>query len=82
MDYAGPIDLSGIVALRASKDATRFDGRFRVRALQAWVDSGMATPLPPIDGSLRTPLLEIAGARLEGVSVEIEDPAVEPAIDE
>ena len=82
VDYAGPIDFSGIVALRASKDATHFDGRFRVRALQAWLDSGMTTPLPPMDGSLRTPLLEIAGARLEGVSIDLDDPAVEPAIDE
>jgi hypothetical protein len=79
LDYAGPADLSGIVALRASKAATRFDGRFRVAAVQAWVDGGMQEPLPPLDGSLRTPLLEIAGARLEGVSVEIDDPLVDAA---
>ena len=48
-------------------------------AFQAWLDSDMATPLPPLDGSMRTPVLEIAGARLEGVSVEVDDPTVEPA---
>jgi hypothetical protein len=48
-----------------------------VAAVQAWVDGGMQEPLPPLDGSLRTPLLEIAGARLEGVSVEIDDPLVD-----
>lgn len=79
VDYQGPADLSGVVALQASKDATAFDGRFRVGDLQAWLDSDMAPPLPPLDGSLRTPVLEIAGARLEGVSVEIDDPTVEPA---
>jgi hypothetical protein len=82
LDYLGPVDLSGIVALQARKDATRFDGRFRIRDIQAWLDAGMASPLPPLDGSLRTPVLEIAGARLQGVSISVEDPAVEAAADD
>src|SRR5690606_21021690 len=82
LDYAGPADFSGIVALRASKDATAFDGRFRVAAIQAWLDAGMATPLPPLDGSLQTPLLEIAGARMHGVSVTTDDPAIGAASDD
>lgn len=76
VDYRGPMDLSGIVALHAQRDATAFDGAFRIRDIQAWVDAGMATPLPPLDGSLRTPVLEIAGARLEGVSVDVDDPEI------
>jgi hypothetical protein len=77
LDYRGPADLSGVVGLRASHGATRFDGRFRVRAIQDWLASDLAVPLPPLDGTVRTPLLEIAGARLEGVSIAVDDPAVD-----
>lgn len=78
LDYLGPADLSGIVQLRASKDATRFDGRFRIAAITDWLDAGMATPLPPLDGRMDTPLLEIVGARLEGVHVEVDEPTIAP----
>ena len=52
------------------------------RDLSAWIDSDLATPLPPMDGSLSTPLLEIAGARLEGVQVSVDDPGIPPASDD
>lgn len=76
--YLGAADMSAIVQLRASKDATRFNGRFRIAAITDWLDTGMATPLPPLDGSVDTPLLEIAGARLQGVHVEVDDPTIAP----
>src|SRR5690606_12699724 len=73
LDYHGPLALTGVLGLRAARDATRFDGRFRVRDVMAWLDSDLATPLPPLDGRASTPVLEIAGARLEGVQIEIDD---------
>jgi len=82
LDYDGPADFSGIVGLRARKDATVFDGRFQLAAIQAWLGSGMTTPLPPLDGRLQTPLLEIAGARMHGVSVTTDDPAIGAASDD
>lgn len=82
LDYAGAADASGIVALQARSGATRFDGRFRTADLSAWLDQGMATPLPPLDGQAHTPVLEIAGARLEDVSIQVDDPAIGPASDD
>ena len=81
LDYRGPPALTGIVRLRAAHEATRFDGRFRVEDITAWIDTGMATPLPPLDGSASTPVLEIAGARLEGVQISVDDPDVEAVVE-
>lgn len=74
LDYAGPVDLSGSTALQLRRDATRFDARFRLPRVLEWLDGiATGTPLPPIDGSLETPALEIAGATLQGISVEFDD---------
>lgn len=81
LDYRGPLAFSGILGLRASHGATNFDGRFRVRDITAWLDSDLATLLPPIDGTASTPVLDIAGARLEGVDITVEDPAVDGAVE-
>ena len=81
LDYRGPLGFSGILGLRAAHGATRFDGRFRIADVTAWLDSDLATPLPPIDGTASTPLLEIAGARLEGVEISVDDPAVDAELE-
>ncbi len=80
LDYAGAFDFSDVVALGVRRDATRFDGRFHVRDVLAWRDAASeGSPLPPIAGRLDTPKLEIAGAELEGVEVEFEEPSVPSA---
>ncbi|MDQ3287936.1 MAG: hypothetical protein M3Q42_06675 [Pseudomonadota bacterium] len=74
--YRGPADLSGDTALQLRRDATRFDARFRLPDVLAWIDAAAdGTPLPPIDGSLTTPKLEITGATLHGVEIQFEDGA-------
>ena len=79
LDYVGAFDFSDVFALGVRRDATRFDGRLHVRDVLAWRDAASAgSPIPPIDGRLITPKLEIAGAQLEGVEVEIEAPSVPP----
>lgn len=76
LDYAGPTDLSGTTALQLEHRATRFEGRFRLPRVLEWLEgAARGTPLPPLDGRLRTPRLEIPGATLEGVEIEIEDGA-------
>jgi hypothetical protein len=75
-DYAGPADFSQPLALHLRRDATVFDGRFRVADVAAWATAAdAASPLPPLTGRLSTPRLEISGAQLEGVEVEFDDPA-------
>ena len=81
LDYEGPLAFSGILGLRAQHGPTRFDGRFRVRDITAWLDSDLATLLPPLDGTASTPVLEIAGARLEGVEISVDDPAVDATVE-
>ena len=72
--YAGPLDLSGASRLHLQRGQTRFDGRFRLPAILAWLDqSQYGQPLPPLQGTLWTPRLEIAGATLEGVEISIAD---------
>lgn len=81
LDYDGKADLSDTVALRAQREPTRFDGRFRLPQMLAWIDAKDGSPLPPLAGSLSTPRIEISGASLEGVEVQIEDepPAAAPS---
>lgn len=79
LGYAGTPDLSQVLALRLQRDGTRFDGRFRLRDVTDWAtDSNAQSPLPPLDGQLSAPELEIAGARLQGIEVTFDDPAVPP----
>lgn len=79
LDYSGSANLSGETALRLRRDATRFDGRFRLPEALAWIEGAASgTPLPPITGTLTTPELQIAGATLEGVEIEFDDGASPP----
>lgn len=80
--YADATDLSGPLQLRVARDdpvsstgqALRFDGRLRVPAVAGWAAAATRdSPLPPLEGRLETPLVEISGARLEGVVVEFGD---------
>ncbi|WP_222564121.1 hypothetical protein [Novilysobacter antarcticus] len=74
VDYAGPSDLSDPVHLQLSRDETRFDGRFQLPELIDWVTQlADGTPLPPLTGSLTTPRMEVAGATLTGVQLEMDD---------
>lgn len=72
--YDGKPDFSDSTVLQLRRDATRFDGRFRLPQVLDWSKAAATgTPLPPIDGSLVTPKLEISGATLEGVEVDFDD---------
>jgi hypothetical protein len=78
--YRGASDFSGLTSLQMHHDQTRVDADFNLPDVLAWLDAdATGTPLPPIEGRLQTPRLEIAGATLEGVHIEIENPgATEP----
>ncbi|MFD0739496.1 hypothetical protein ACFQZQ_09420 [Lysobacter koreensis] len=72
--YDGKPDFSDTAALRLRRDATVFDGRFRLPEVLAWTKAAASgSPLPPIDGTLSTPTLVISGATLEGVEIEFDD---------
>jgi hypothetical protein len=77
LDYAGKADFTETAALELRRDDTRFAGRFRLPEVTAWIDAGSkGSPLPPLDGRLSAPAMEISGAHLQGVEIQINDPAV------
>jgi hypothetical protein len=77
--YAGATAFDDPLSLEVARDATRFDGRLRLPQVLEWIDAtGNASPLPPLQGTLSTPRVEISGAVLEGVEVEFSDEAVAP----
>ena len=79
LDYKGAIDFADLAALGLRRDATRFDARFRLPAVLAWLeDIAHDTPLPPLQGTLSTPQIDIGGALLEGVEIEVDDPGIPP----
>ncbi len=74
--YSGKPDVSETIELRLSRDAMRFDSRFRLDAVLGWVEQSAGSPLPPLDGRLIAPKLEISGATLEGVEITLDDEAI------
>lgn len=77
LDYLGKPDASDPATLHLRRDQTRFDARFRLPAVLAWIDAPPGSPIPPLDGRLTTPRLELSGAQLEGVQVEMDDPDIQ-----
>ncbi len=81
LDYAGRTNFSDLASLQARRDDTVLDARFHLPAVLDWIDAGaQGSPLPPLQGTLRTPRVEIAGAQLEGVEIEMDDPAIAPRL--
>ena len=77
LDYLGQLDLRETSTLALHRDKTTFDAKFKLPVVIDWINSEVAgSPLPPLQGHLRTPTLEIAGATLEGVEVDFEDDSV------
>lgn len=77
--YQGATDLTATTALRVTRKDAAFEGRFRLPAVLDWIDAGAnGSPLPPLEGTLRADTLEIAGATLEGVRIEMRDEAAAP----
>ena len=79
--YLGKTDASSVATLQLQRDSTRFDGRFALPDVLRWANAEAdGSPLPPLDGRLTTPRMEISGASLQGVEIEFDDPAVEDAL--
>lgn len=76
--YAGNPDLADVTRLRLQRDATRFDGQFRLADVTRWISASNGSPLPPINGTISTPQLDIAGAQLQGVTIDLRDGIASP----
>jgi hypothetical protein len=72
LDYQGALAFSDSAALSLRRDATTLDARFRLPDVLAWIDAGgQGSPLPPLAGTLSTPRVELDGATLEDVEMEL-----------
>lgn len=72
--YQGTPDLSGEATLQLHDGRTHFDGRFRLPRILSWLQGPAdGNPLPPLDGRLSTPRIDIPGATLEGVEITVSD---------
>lgn len=75
--YAGPPGLSEALQLELARGEARFEGSVRVLEIAPWVDAiDSGTPLPPLDGRLSVPRIDMGGATLHGVEVILEDDPV------
>jgi len=72
--YAGATDLSDPLRLELSRNHARFEGKLRVPAVTVWsgaLETG--SPLPPLEGHLVVPRIDIAGASFHGVEITFDD---------
>jgi hypothetical protein len=77
--YRGTTDLADIAHLRLQREDARFDARFRLFEVMDWLhalQAGGGSPLPPLSGRFTAPRLEVSGATLEGVDLQLDDPAL------
>jgi hypothetical protein len=79
LDYTGAPDLGDIAALSLRRGTAMLDARFRLADVQDWLAADPANPLPPLDAHLHAPVLELDGARLEGVEATLSSPEVADA---
>lgn len=73
-------DHGTMVRFDLARDDTRLQGRVDPAELRAWWQAPRLHPLPPINGRLSTPRLDLDGVQLDGVQVELHDdtPATSP----
>ncbi len=72
--YAGPAGFDAPLALRIEHAGARFDGRARLPAVLRWLDAiDTGNPVPPLQGRLSAPRLELSGAMLEDVRIDFDD---------
>ncbi len=69
--YLGRKDVSDAMRLQVAKGQTTLDASLQVAALRDWVAATPASPLPPMAGTLHTPVLQFDGVKLEGVEATI-----------
>lgn len=80
--YGGATDFSTPLKLLVSRGDTRLDSRFSLTELLAWLEDNGGNPLPPLQGTLSTPALVVEGFTLEGVQVQLTEPAEDTPTEE
>ncbi len=71
--YLGKSDLSDPLSLTVTREPTTLQAQLRIPEMRRWIAAPSGSPLPPLDGTLRTPSLVFDGIELQGVEIEIAD---------
>ncbi len=79
LDYTGAPDLGDVASLALQRERATLDARLRLADVQGWLANDAGNPLPPLDARVRAPLLDLDGARLEGVEATFDAPEVADA---
>jgi uncharacterized protein involved in outer membrane biogenesis len=77
LNYSGKADFSDAVLLKLSIEKSRLSSSLKIADIQQWVENPEGTPLPPLQGQFDTPIIQLDGVTLEGVSIEITPDAVQ-----
>lgn len=78
--YGGPVNLSGNTHLRLQHGVSSADMRLTLPLVLQWIDTHeRGSPLPPLTGHASAPRLDLDGAVLEGVEMEIDAEQAGPA---
>ena len=74
--YLGKSDLSDPMSLTVTREPTTLQASLRIPEMRRWLAAPNGSPLPPLNGSLRTPSLVFDGIELQGVELEVSDSPV------
>lgn len=76
-NYSGKADFSDAISLKLSIEQSQLSSTLKIAEVQQWVENAEGSPLPPLQGQFDTPIIQMDGVSLEGVSIEITPDAVE-----
>lgn len=71
LNYSGKADFSDAISLKLSIEQSQLSSSLKIAEIQQWVENASGSPLPPLLGQLDTPIIQLDGVSLEGVSIEI-----------
>ena len=73
ISYLGRPDLGDPISLTVSREPTVLTAALRIDEVRQWLDASAGSPLPPLNGSLRTPTMVFDGIELQGVEIEVSE---------
>ena len=71
LNYSGKADFSDAISLKLSIEQSQLSSSLKIAEIQQWVENVEGSPLPPLQGQFDTPIIQLDGVSLEGVSIEI-----------
>jgi len=77
--YQGPVLLTSPVMFDIRRGATSLKGQFGLEKIRGWLAAPAASPLPPVVATLQADRLDVGGAELHGVRLEVRDDPVPAA---